>query len=134
MNEPESMDTLVYFTNRTIGNGHIKAWVYKQQCSQCKGMMGKPKGAKGKVKIRAQNYVCNECGFSVPNEEYEGGLKVQVKYTCPSCSNRGEAEVPFRRKRINGVETVRIECSHCHASIDITKKMKEKNAGEQEKQ
>ena len=35
MKEPESMEELIYFTNRAIGKGSVKAWVYKQKCPKC---------------------------------------------------------------------------------------------------
>src|SRR3989338_8652813 len=51
---PNSVDEVVYFTRRTIGEGKVVAWVYKQKCPKCgKAMMGKPKDSNtGKVQIR----------------------------------------------------------------------------------
>lgn len=124
--EPESMDELIYFTNRAIGNGKAKAWVYRGICPECgKAKMGKPV-EKGKVKMRAKEYVCPECGHTVEKQEYEDTLTAQVRYTCPGCGKDGEAEIPYKRKKIEGVETLRFRCQHCSANIDITKKMKEK--------
>jgi len=126
MNEPESMEDLVYFTNRTIDAGQVTAWVYRNECPQCKkGIMGKPV-VKGKVKMRASQYVCPDCGHTVEKQEYEDTLTIQATYTCPSCGKKGETEAPFIRKKVKGVEMVRLPCQHCDASIDITKKMKKK--------
>ena len=127
--EPESMDNLIYFTNRTLGDkGKIISWVYKQNCPACgKVKIGKPKDEKtGKTKIRAKEYVCPECGHTVEKEEYEATLTAEAKYTCPECSKEGEASTLFKRKTIDGVKTLRFQCQHCDANLDVTKKMKEK--------
>jgi len=124
--EPENMDELIYFTNRTIGEGNAKAWVYKEDCPKCgKAKMGKPV-VKGKVKIRAKEYVCPECGNTVEKKEYEETLTCEASYTCPHCKHQGEASVPYKRKKIDGVDTIRVQCTSCNGNIDITKKMKEK--------
>ena len=126
LKEPESMEELIYFTRRGIGDGKVMAWVNKNKCPKCgKALMGKPKD-KGKVKIRAKEYVCPECGHTEEKKEHEETLTCSIKYTCPSCSFEGEAEVPFKRKKIDGVDTIRIQCEKCGVNIDITKKMKEK--------
>ena len=54
LREPKSMDECIYFTNRTIGKGMIKAWVFRESCTKCgKELMGKPRDKKtGKPKIR----------------------------------------------------------------------------------
>ena len=65
LKEPESMDELVYYTNRDLDNGgEAVCWVRRGKCPKCgKGMMGKPRNPKtGKAKIRASEYVCPECG------------------------------------------------------------------------
>jgi len=131
MNEPESMDDLVYFTNRAIGSGSVKAWVYKQPCPKCgKTKLGKPTDNKGRIQIRAKEYVCGSCRYKVDKNSYEESLFAEVKYTCPACGSAGETKVPFKRKNIAGVATLRINCQKCKANIDITKKMKEpKNKG-----
>jgi predicted RNA-binding Zn-ribbon protein involved in translation (DUF1610 family) len=126
--EPESMDELIYFTQREIGKGNVRAWVFKGACPKCnKGMMGKPVDAKtGKVKIRAKEYVCPECGFTVEKKAHEETLTCSVKYTCPECGNEGEAEVPFKRRKFQGMDAIVFQCGKCSAKIPITKKMKEK--------
>lgn len=122
--EPESMEQLVYFTNRSIGNGKIKAWVYKKECPKChKAKMGKPV-EKGKVKIRASEYVCPECGFTEEKKIHEDTLTVEVKYTCPHCGNTGEATTPYIRKTFECVKAYVFECGKCGKKIGITKKMK----------
>jgi predicted RNA-binding Zn-ribbon protein involved in translation (DUF1610 family) len=123
--EPESMDEVIYFTNRTIDNdGKIKAWVYKADCPKCgKAKMGKPV-EKGKVKIRAKEYVCPECGYTEEKKEHEDKLTVEIKYTCPYCGDEGEATTEYIRKTFEGVPSHVFECVACGKKIGITKKMK----------
>ena len=134
--EPNSIDECIYFTNRTIGNGSVKAWVYKQNCPKCnKALMGKPKGKNGKVQIRAKEYVCPVCGYNVEKESYERTLLAEIKYTCPYCRHHGETTIPFIRKKAKvfnqqeqkstTIDTLRFQCSKCNKNIDITKKLKE---------
>jgi predicted RNA-binding Zn-ribbon protein involved in translation (DUF1610 family) len=133
--EPESMEELAYFTNRIIGDGSAKAWVYREMCPKCKKeKMGKPRDSKGKVKIRADEYLCPVCGFTMKKEEYEDTLSCQIKYTCPKCRNNGETEVPFKRKKVQlfdeekqkkvSADAVVFNCQKCNEKIAITKKMK----------
>lgn len=125
LKQPESMQECVYFTRRSIGNGKVMAWVSKQECPKCKkAMMGKPKDEKGKVKIRAKEYVCPECGHTVEKKEYEESLTVDIIYTCPHCGFSGEIQIPFKRKNVQGAQTLRFQCEKCNGDIDITKKMK----------
>ena len=128
--EPESMDDLIYFTNRQLdhGNGYAKAWVYKGVCPKCrKGTMGKPKDEKtGKVKIRAKEYVCANCGYVMDKKENDEQLLANIKYGCPYCKNQGEVQIPFKRKKIDGVDALRFQCQKCNADIDVIKKMKNK--------
>ena len=88
--------------------------------------MGKPRDSKGKVKTRAAEYVCPACGHSVEKQAYEDSLTANADYTCPACGSAGEAQIPFRRKNIEGIPTLRFQCAKCKANIDVTKKMKEK--------
>ena len=136
LKEPASMDECIYFTNRTIGTGKIKAWVFRGQCPRCKnGFMGKPRDKKtGKAKIRADEYVCPKCSYKLEKGEYEDSLTVNIKYTCPHCQNEGEVQESFKRKKIQRfneetgkketVEAVRFQCEKCKQNIDLTKKMK----------
>ena len=128
MEMPESMEECVYFTRRAIDDGKVVCWVKRGLCPKCsKGMMGKPKDEKtGKVKTRAKEYVCPECGNAVEKQEYEDTLTAECIYTCPHCKHEGEAAFPFKRKKVKGVDMLRFQCGKCGENIDITKKMKEK--------
>lgn len=127
---PNNMDDLAYFTRRKDENWKAIAWVEKESCKKCKkGLMEKPKDAKtGKPKIRALEYMCNSCGHVEPKVAYEATLTAHIIYTCPSCHKDGEQSLPFKRKTIAGVSTLRGTCEHCGGNIDITKKMKEPKA------
>ncbi len=134
--EPKSMQECVYFTIRAIGKGKIKAWVLKNACIKCnKGLMEKPKNPKtGKPKIRATEYVCSDCNYTIEKEEYEPTLTASIKYTCPHCEIEAETKIPFKRKKVQifyeekqkkvAVESLRFQCEKCGNNIDITKKMK----------
>jgi hypothetical protein len=124
---PESMDELVYFTNRAIESGKAIVWVPRNQCPKCKkAKMGKPADDDGHVKIRAREYICPACKYTVEKTAYEDTLTAFAIYTCPSCSAKGEYTGPFKRKNIEGALTFRFSCDKCKANIDVTKKMKEK--------
>ena len=136
LQQPKSMDECIYFTNRLFENGKIKAWVFRGKCPKCgKGIMGKPKDEKTRrPKIRAKEYVCPECNYTVDCDEYEDTLNVNIQYTCPNCQHPDELQTSFKRKKIQRfneekgkketVEAVRFQCSKCGKNIDITKKMK----------
>jgi DNA-directed RNA polymerase subunit M/transcription elongation factor TFIIS len=129
LKEPESMDELVYYTNRDLDKGgEVVCWVRKQKCPKCgKALMGKPLDPKtGRPKIRAKEYVCPECGHTEEKDAYEETLTAEAKYTCPGCKKKGESTASFRRKKIDGVETLRLKCQHCAGNIDVTKKMANK--------
>lgn len=126
VNEPESVENLVYFTNRTLegGKGKIKAWVYKKVCPKCgKAKMGKPV-EDGHVKIRAKEYTCPSCGFTEEKTIHEESLNLEAKYTCPECKKDGESTVLYKRKSFMGVPSYVVECQHCKAKIPVTKKLK----------
>lgn len=122
---PQSMDEVVYFTNRKFEpKGSAKAWAFRLICPQCKkGTMGKPV-EKGKVKIRATEYICPYCSYTEQKAEHEAKLTLSVIYTCPSCENNGEIEIPFKRKSFDGVPAFVFQCQKCSEKIGITKKMK----------
>jgi len=125
---PETMDDLVYFTKRTLGDtGKITVWVYRQKCTECdKALMGKPKNEKtGRAKIRATEYVCPKCNHTVEKQEYEDTLEAQAIYTCPACQHEGEGVIPYKRKKTKGVDALKFECEKCKEIILCTKKMKE---------
>ena len=117
---PSSMGECLYFTNR----GDVLAWVYRKECPKChKAKMGKPV-VKGKVKTRAKEYVCPNCGYTEDNKTHEESLKLEVKYTCPSCKKEGESTGLYQRKSYQGVQSFIVECQHCKAKIPLTKKLK----------
>lgn len=128
LQEPTSMEELVYYTNRELAKGgQVACWVRRRECPECgQGLMGKPRKKTGEIKVRARTYVCPECGFTMPKKEYEETLMAEVRYTCPHCGKEGETTAPFKRKKIKGADTLRIKCGHCGGNIDITKKMKAK--------
>lgn len=127
LKEPESMDGLIYFTRRAKENEKIMAWVYKIDCPECKkAKMGKPIDAKtGKVKSRAKEYVCPECGYTEEKEEHEGKVTLEAKFTCPHCGKESEGTTKYTRKTFEGVKSYIVVCEHCGGKIGITKKMKE---------
>lgn len=132
---PDSMDELVYWTNRTIGNGKVMMWVYKEYCPNCKkAKMTKPVDEKGNVKSRAKEYLCSACGYSIDKKMYEESLTANIIYTCPACQYKGECTGLFKRKNINGILTFRFQCEKCKTHLDVTKKMKEKKAKEAKKE
>jgi len=126
LQEPDSMEELVYFTRRVIEpKGKVVAWVFREKCPKCKkALMGKPQ-EDGKIKIRAKEYVCSECGYKEGKYEYENKLTCNIKYTCPYCLFEGEIQVPFKRRTYQGVPAIVFECSKCKGKIAITKKMKD---------
>jgi len=135
LRQPQSTDECVYFTNRSTEKGKTRTWVFKEKCPKCKeGIMGKPRDAKtGKPKIRAKEYVCPKCNYTIEKKAYEDTLTANIKYTCP-CSHSGELQIPFRRKKIKifneedqkekTAESLRFQCEKCKKNIDVTKKMK----------
>ena len=125
--EPEDMGELLYFSNRAIGEGKARAWVYKVDCPECgKAKMGKPKNPKtGKVKIRSTEYQCPECEHTEEKVAHEEALTLEAKYTCPECKKEGEGSCLYKRKSFQGVKAYILTCEHCEAKIPITKKMKD---------
>ena len=100
LRQPESMDEVIYFTRRAIGNGKAIAWVYRKDCPKCGEKMGKPVDAKtGKVKSRADIYVCPKCGHTEEKKEHEESLQVEAKYTCPHCGKEGEGKTQCKTTR-----------------------------------
>jgi len=122
---PKSMDECLYFSNRSVGNGQVTAWVYRKDCPKChKAKMGKPV-EKGKVKTRAAEYACPACGFTEGKTEHEESLTIEAQYTCPFCGKEGESTGQYKRKKFKGVEAYLVVCQHCGKDISITKKLKE---------
>jgi transcription elongation factor Elf1 len=122
---PNSMDECLYFSNRTVGDGKVMAWVYRKECPKChKAKMGKPV-EKGKVKIRSDVYVCPACGYSEEKVAHEESCTLEAIYTCPKCKKQGESSAPYKRKKFMGTPAYIIECQHCGEKIPITKKLKD---------
>jgi uncharacterized CHY-type Zn-finger protein len=128
LREPESADECVYFTRRGTGKGAVMAWVFRDACPKCKkGLMSKPFNAKaGKFKIRAKIYVCPECGYEVAAEEYLATLHCNIKYCCQFCGFSGEARVPYKKVKFQGVPSVVFECGKCRQKLAIGQLKKEK--------
>jgi len=121
---PESMDECLYFTNRSIGEAQVLAWVYRKPCPKCKkAVMGKPV-VKGKVKSRATEYVCPACGYTEEKTTHEESLNLEASYTCPECAKEGESVAQYKRKKYKGVLSFVVKCVHCSAEIPLTKKLK----------
>ena len=122
---PNSMNECLYFSNRSIGEGNVIAWVYRKTCPKCKkAKMGKPI-VKGKVKTRADYYECPSCKYQEQKVEHEESLTLEAQYTCPECKKDGEGTSPYKRKSYLGAQAYLVECQHCKAKIPITKKLKE---------
>lgn len=85
--------------------------------------MGKPV-EKGKVKTRADEYVCPSCGYSEEKVAHEESLILEAQYTCPKCGKEGESSALYKRKMYSGVPCYLVECSSCGEKIPLTKKMK----------
>jgi len=122
---PNSMEECLYFTNRSLEpKGSILAWVYRKLCPKCKkAKMGKPV-EKGKVKTRADVYVCPACQYSEEKIVHEESLTLEAQYTCPKCGKAGESSAPYKRKAFMGVPSYVVDCQHCGEKIPLTKKMK----------
>lgn len=91
--------------------------------------MQKPRDEKtGKPKIRAKEYVCDKCGFTEEKAIHEESLLMNIQYTCPHCSNEGEATIQYKKKNFEGVPSYVFECDKCHKKIAIAKRMKEKSS------
>jgi len=133
LKQPSSMDECVYFTRRSKPN--VVAWVLREPCPKCKkSLMGKPRGADGKVKIRAKDYVCPSCGYTAEKQAYEDTLTANITYTCPKCSHAGEIQIPFKRKKVKlfdeeagkevSADALQFQCEKCKEKLNVTKKMK----------
>jgi len=137
LKEPVSMDDLVYFSRRKLGeHGKVICWAYRKVCTKCKkAKMGKPINPKtGRPKSRSKEYVCPGCSLTLEKEEYENTLILEAKYTCPHCKKPGESTAPFIKKSFRvfdekkqkkvSVKAIRLTCEHCTGNIDITPRMK----------
>ena len=118
------MDDCLYFTRRTLANdGKVIAWVERKTCTDCgQAKMGKPV-EKGKVKVRATEYVCPKCGHTEDKQEHEESCQAKIIYTCPFCKKQGETTASYKRKKFEGVDAIIFECQSCGNKIGVTKKM-----------
>ncbi len=121
------MGDLVYFSRRTLAEekGKAIAWTNKAKCPKCKkALMGKPV-EKGKIKIRATQYVCPGCGYAEPKAAHEAALKTDIIYDCPfpKCQHHAETTVPFARKSFYGKKAIVFVCAGCGEKLGITKKL-----------
>ncbi|MBI4439065.1 hypothetical protein HY640_03990 [Candidatus Woesearchaeota archaeon] len=132
LKKPDGMDECVYFTQRSLGDnqqGFAMVWVFRQNCPKCgKALMGKPRDKGGKVLVRAREYACPSCGHRAEKAAYEESLTANIEYNCPSCGFSGEKQMPFKRRKVEGVDTLRFKCDKCAEGIDVTKKMKNPKA------
>lgn len=133
LKQPTSVDECVYFTRRS--KPQVVAWVFRESCPKCKkALMGKPRGADGKVKIRAKEYVCPACGNTAEKQAYEDTLTANITYTCPKCAHAGEIQIPFKRKKVKlfdeeegkevTADALQFQCAKCKEKLNVTKKMK----------
>ena len=74
--------------------------------------------------IRAKHYECPECHNIVEKEEYEDTLTASITYTCPKCKYSGDIQIPYKRKKYQGVDALVFQCEKCKEKIPVTKKMK----------
>lgn len=122
---PESMDECVYFTRRALDDGHIMAWVFRVDCSECdEGKMVKPLTKTGKPDKKSPIYVCNKCDYEQKNEDVEELFQVNVEYTCPHCKYKGLTSTDYKRRTFKGVKAFVFNCQECAEKIPITKKLK----------
>lgn len=123
---PESMDELIYFSNRKLPDGQrLIAWTNKKEC-ECGGTFGKPVDEKtGKVKIRSSTYICSGCGKEEPKKEHEESLTLEIRYTNPEGTEWKAASTPYKRKTWKGVKSFVFENEFTGEKQGITKKMKE---------
>ena len=66
------------------------------------------------------------CSIDPPSRLPAGMAMMEaiIKYTCPECKYEGEIQIPYKRKKIQGVDALVFNCQKCNAKIIITKKMK----------
>jgi predicted RNA-binding Zn-ribbon protein involved in translation (DUF1610 family) len=126
LKHPDKMEDLIYFTRRTLEpKGRAMAWAFKKSCPKCKkALMGKPV-EKGKIRIRATEYVCPACGYTEEKLAHEATLRIFIDYVCPSCENKGEADLPYKRVSWEGTKAFVAICDKCKGKIGVSKKLKD---------
>ena len=126
---PESMDELLYFTNRKLPNGtKIIAYVERKICPECgKEQMGKPINEKtGKTKTRAKVYVCPSCGYEEPKQEHEESCELQIQYTNPEGTKLKKTTSPYKRRTWRGMKAFIFHNEFLDERYGITKRLKVK--------
>lgn len=126
---PQSMDELLYFSNRRMPDGiRIIAWVDKVSCPECsKATMGKPVDPKtGKVKVRSAVYQCPGCGFEEPKAAHEKRLVMQVRYTDETGKNWKAAQAPYQLKTWKGMKSYVFMNEFTGEKMGVTKRLKMK--------
>ncbi len=126
MDEPDNMEDLHYYTFRELGDGKIKAWVYKDECPECgEEYLEKPETEEGTPNTRASVYTCSNCGYEEEEEEHKHSLDLHGKYTCPHCGEDGASSTKYKRRTYYGNKAYVLRCEHCDGKLPLTKKMKE---------
>ncbi len=122
---PDSMDEIIYFSRRKLymDKGPVITWVNKLQCPKCKkALMGKPV-EKGKIKVRATEYICPGCRYTEPKAEHEAKLNAMIVYECPFCKHKDEVTAPFARKTWYGKKAIVFQCNGCKEKLGVVKKL-----------
>ncbi len=126
---PQSMDDLLYFSNRKLPDGvRIIAWVEKISCPACgDALMGKPVDEKtGKVKIRAAEFVCPACGHTEPKAAHLKKLSMQVRYTDTTGKNWKAATTEYKLRTWKGMKAYVFENEFTNEKMGVTKRLKMK--------
>ena len=126
---PESMDELLYFTNRKLPDGtKIIAYVERKTCPKCKkAPMGKPINEKtGNPKTRSPIYTCPECGYEEKKTAHEESCELQIQYTNPQGTQLKKATSPYKRRTWKGMKAFVFENEFLGEKYGITKRLKTK--------
>lgn len=133
---PESMDDLLYFTNRKLPDGtRIIAWVERQTCAECgEADMGKPINEKtGKPKIRSSKYVCPECGHEEPKKQHEENCDIQIQYTNPEGTEKKTTTTKYKRRTWHGMKAFVFHNEFTDERFGITKRLKTRKEQKEKK-
>lgn len=133
---PETMDELLYFTNRRLPDGtKILAVVERKDCPECgKEKMGKPINEKtGKVKTRAKEYVCPNCGHEEPKKAHEESLELDIQYTNSEQTEVKRTKTPYKRRTWKGMKSFVFENEFTGERMGITKRLKTKKKKKKKK-
>src|ERR1041385_7025921 len=124
------MDGLDYYSSRPINNfyekkppGKITAWIEKQKC-HCGQPLSKPLHPDGKIRFRAQVYVCTN-GHEIPKAIYDKAKVMHIDYLCPFCGKTGQTSTSAAWNLYGFGRGVIFTCSHCQKNLPITKKLKD---------